>query len=160
MRSRHQERIALALLAPLLLVAGAGCAAKGGGGGPAPLLPRDSSGAYAAGQPANRGRASLASRVTLQDIERAGDMNLGAFIESRFTGVRVSQRGGDVSVFISGASFGAGTGALVLIDGSEGSLGSLTLRDVASIEVLKDSAASVYGVRGANGVLLVTTRKR
>ena len=48
----------------------------------------------------------------------------------------------------------------MLIDGTEGSLASLTLQDVASIEVLKDSAAAVYGVRGANGVLLVTTRKR
>ena len=52
--------------------------------------------------------------------------------------------------------------ALVLVDGMEvNDLTGLTPDMVESIDVLKDAAsASIYGVRGANGVILVTTRKR
>ncbi len=57
-------------------------------------------------------------------------------------------------------SVGTGTGALVLIDGVEGSLSQVNPEDVETIAVLKDAAsASVYGARGAFGVILVTTKK-
>jgi TonB-dependent starch-binding outer membrane protein SusC len=103
----------------------------------------------------------VVSRLTQEDIERAGTTNLVAFIESRLTGVRVVAAGGDYVVRIRGAaSFQNSVNALVLIDGIEGSLGSVHLRDVASIEVLKDSAVAIYGARGANGVLLITTKKK
>jgi TonB-linked SusC/RagA family outer membrane protein len=56
-------------------------------------------------------------------------------------------------------SIGNGTGALVLIDGVEGSLNQVNPDDIASISVLKDAAsAAVYGARGAFGVILVTTK--
>src|SRR5690606_26180297 len=51
---------------------------------------------------------------------------------------------------------------LVVVDGIpyEGSLSEINQNDVASIEVLKDaSAAAIYGARGSNGVILVTTKK-
>ncbi len=57
-------------------------------------------------------------------------------------------------------TFGANSGALVLIDGLEGDLNSIDPADIESFSVLKDaSATAVYGVRGANGVVLVTTKK-
>ena len=58
-------------------------------------------------------------------------------------------------------TFGASSGALVLIDGLEGDLSQIDAADVESFSVLKDaSATAVYGSRGANGVVLVTTKTR
>jgi TonB-linked SusC/RagA family outer membrane protein len=57
-------------------------------------------------------------------------------------------------------TFGANSGALVLIDGLEGDINSIDPADIESFSVLKDaSATAVYGVRGANGVVLITTKK-
>jgi TonB-linked SusC/RagA family outer membrane protein len=57
-------------------------------------------------------------------------------------------------------TFGASSGALVLIDGLEGDINSIDPADIQSFSVLKDaSATAVYGVRGANGVVLVTTKR-
>jgi TonB-linked SusC/RagA family outer membrane protein len=57
-------------------------------------------------------------------------------------------------------TFGANQSALVLIDGLEGDINSLDPADIESFSILKDaSATAVYGVRGANGVVLITTKK-
>ncbi|KAA6338491.1 TonB-dependent receptor SusC [termite gut metagenome] len=57
-------------------------------------------------------------------------------------------------------TFGANASALVLIDGLEGDINSLDPADIESFSVLKDaSATAVYGVRGANGVVLITTKR-
>lgn len=57
-------------------------------------------------------------------------------------------------------TFGANSSALVLIDGLEGDINSIDPADVESFSVLKDaSATAVYGVRGANGVVLITTKR-
>ncbi len=57
-------------------------------------------------------------------------------------------------------TFGANASALVLIDGLEGDINSIDPADIESFSVLKDaSATAVYGVRGANGVVLVTTKR-
>src|SRR5690606_21578816 len=57
-------------------------------------------------------------------------------------------------------TFGANSSALVLIDGLEGDLNTIDPADVESFTILKDaSATAVYGVRGANGVVLVTTKR-
>jgi len=54
----------------------------------------------------------------------------------------------------------AGTAPLVIIDGVPGNLNSVAPEDIESIDVLKDgSAAAIYGTRGTNGVILITTRK-
>ncbi|MBK5720340.1 TonB-dependent receptor [Dysgonomonas sp. Marseille-P4677] len=75
---------------------------------------------------------------------------------------RSGEPGKDFSEFwIRGIStFGAGQGALVLVDGIEGDLNTLDPEDIDSFSILKDaSSTAVYGVRGANGVVLVTTKK-
>lgn len=57
-------------------------------------------------------------------------------------------------------TFGANSSALVLIDGLEGDLNTIDPADIESFTILKDaSATAVYGVRGANGVVLVTTKR-
>ncbi|SHF93783.1 TonB-linked outer membrane protein, SusC/RagA family [Mariniphaga anaerophila] len=57
-------------------------------------------------------------------------------------------------------TFGANSSALVLIDGLEGDLNTIDPADIESFSILKDaSATAVYGVRGANGVVLVNTKK-
>ncbi|MFZ4261985.1 SusC/RagA family TonB-linked outer membrane protein [Sphingobacterium sp. HJSM2_6] len=57
-------------------------------------------------------------------------------------------------------TFGANSSALVLIDGLEGNINSIDPADIESFSILKDaSATAVYGVRGANGVVLVTTKR-
>lgn len=57
-------------------------------------------------------------------------------------------------------TFGANASALVLIDGLEGDINALDPADIESFSVLKDaSATAVYGVRGANGVVLITTKR-
>ena len=57
-------------------------------------------------------------------------------------------------------TFGAKSSALVLIDGLEGDINSIDPSDIENFSVLKDaSATAVYGVRGANGVVLITTKR-
>lgn len=57
-------------------------------------------------------------------------------------------------------TFGANSSALVLIDGLEGDINSIDPSDIENFSVLKDaSATAVYGVRGANGVVLITTKR-
>jgi len=57
-------------------------------------------------------------------------------------------------------TFGANSSALVLIDGLEGNINAIDPADIESFSILKDaSATAVYGVRGANGVVLVTTKR-
>lgn len=70
--------------------------------------------------------------------------------------------GEDMSEFwIRGIStFGANQGALVLVDGVERSFNEIPVEDIESFSVLKDaSATAIYGQRGANGVVLVTTKQ-
>lgn len=60
----------------------------------------------------------------------------------------------------AGHSIGNGGGALVLIDGVEGSLGQVNPNDIETISVLKDASSSaIYGARAAYGVILVTTKE-
>ena len=72
------------------------------------------------------------------------------------------QPGQNVSEFwIRGIStFGAGSSALVLVDGFERDMNEINIEDIESFSVLKDaSATAIYGSRGANGVVLITTKR-
>jgi TonB-linked SusC/RagA family outer membrane protein len=64
------------------------------------------------------------------------------------------------NIFIRGISSFGNTQPLVLVDGIQSSLDDISADDIESMQVLKDAgAASVYGVRGSNGVIVVTTKK-
>lgn len=69
--------------------------------------------------------------------------------------------GAGASFWIRGVStFGANNSPLVLVDGVERSLDLVDPEDVASFSILKDATATaVYGVRGANGIVLITTKR-
>ncbi|MDR2026942.1 MAG: SusC/RagA family TonB-linked outer membrane protein, partial [Prevotellaceae bacterium] len=72
------------------------------------------------------------------------------------------QPGKNISEFwIRGIStFGAGSSAYVLVDGFERDMSELNIEDIESISVLKDaSATAIYGSKGANGVVLITTKR-
>lgn len=92
--------------------------------------------------------------------------NIQNMLGGRVPGVISIQRSGEPGKNISEfwvrgiGTFGANSSALVLIDGLEGNLSEIDPADIESFSVLKDaSATAVYGVRGANGVVLVTTKR-
>ncbi len=87
---------------------------------------------------------------------------LGGRVAGVITSLTSGEPGKNISNFwIRGiGTFGANSGALVLVDGLEGDLSLLDPDDIESFSILKDAAATaVYGVRGANGVVIVTTKK-
>ena len=89
----------------------------------------------------------------------------GSFWGNHIAGIwqdRSGEPGNNFSEFwIRGMStFGASSSALVLIDGIEGNINDLDPADIESFSILKDaSATAVYGTRGANGVVVVTTKR-
>lgn len=87
---------------------------------------------------------------------------LGGRIPGIIAITRSGEPGNDFSEFwVRGIStFGAGSSALVLIDGVEGNMNDLDPADIESFSILKDaSATAVYGMKGANGVVIVTTKR-
>ena len=113
-------------------------------------------------------KVSVVGAITSVDI---GDLavpatSLNNSLGGRVPGVISIQSSGEPGKNISEfwvrgiGTFGANSSALVLIDGLEGDLSQVDPADVESFSVLKDaSATAVYGVRGANGVILVTTKR-
>lgn len=88
-------------------------------------------------------------------ITRMGDGAVGG-VQNRYSNGGID----DAQIFIRGKSTLNAQGALVLIDGVEGSLSRINPEDIEQFTILKDaSATAIYGVRGANGVILITTRK-
>lgn len=108
---------------------------------------------------------SVAS-VNVNDLKDIQATNTATLLQGRMPGVTVSsfsaQPGsdGDVEIKIRGIGTFGNSNPLILIDGVEGSLSNIPVGDIESISVLKDAAsAAIYGVRAANGVILVTTRR-
>lgn len=106
------------------------------------------------------------SSVKVNDIKDIPVSNTSSLLQGRMSGVTVSsfsaQPGaeGDVEIRIRGINTFGDSNPMVLIDGVEGSLNSVSPNDIENISVLKDAAsASIYGVRAANGVVLVTTKR-
>lgn len=106
------------------------------------------------------------STVTSDDIENASVTNSGNALYGKLSGLYVKQSAGtpgsDVpNLFIRGIGTNTGnTDVLILVDGIERGLDQVMLEDIESVSVLKDAAAlSLYGVRGANGVVLITTKR-
>lgn len=105
--------------------------------------------------------------VAMKDIENIPITRADQILQGRVSGVQVTQTnsepGGNVSIRIRGTnSITAGNEPLFVIDGfpGAGDLNSINPNDIESIDVLKDaSATAIYGSRGANGVVIVTTKK-
>lgn len=106
------------------------------------------------------------SSASGEDLQKEQGNDLGRPIQGRFPGVDVFQSPRGIQVRIHGVtSFSGNDQPLYVIDGtpqspnSGGILEGLNLNDIERIDVLKGSAASIYGVRGANGVILIATKK-
>lgn len=105
------------------------------------------------------------STVDVKDLQSPAP-SVANLLGGRAAGVISLQSSGEPGQNISEfwvrgiGTFGANSNALVLIDGLEGDLNTIDPADIESFSILKDaSATAVYGVRGANGVVLVTTKK-
>lgn len=91
--------------------------------------------------------------------------NLSNLIAGRVAGIIGVQRSGEpgydnAEIYIRGISTFTSSSPLILVDGVERSFNNIDPEDIASFSVLKDaSATAVYGVRGANGVILIQTKK-
>ncbi len=108
------------------------------------------------------------STVTSEDLERQPGRPIEEVLMGRFPGVEVSRTAdGGVAVRIRGTtSFRGSNEPLYVLDGVEiqpgpgGSLAGINPYDIASIEVIKDPAGeAMYGVRGANGIIIVKTKR-
>ena len=107
------------------------------------------------------------SQVSAKEITEMPITNLGQALQGRAAGVDVSQSGSKPGaaprILIRGRrSFNAGNDPLYVVDGIplSGGYEDINPNDIQSIEVLKDATATaIYGARGANGVILVTTKR-
>ena len=106
------------------------------------------------------------AKLKSDKIENAPVARLDQALQGKIAGVRVqnisSEAGADTQITIRGtSSIGSGTGPLLVVDGQPmpDGFSALNSADVESVEVLKDAAsAAIYGSRGTNGVILVTTK--
>ena len=106
------------------------------------------------------------TQTTGKQLERAGGVSsIGAALTGNLPGVITMSSTGmpgdeDPKIVIRGISSWNSSDPLVLVDGVERPMSSIDISSVQSISVLKDaSATAVYGVKGANGVILITTKR-
>lgn len=110
---------------------------------------------------------SAISHVGEKDFLTVSSLDPSMMIQGKVAGVSITNTGsGDpnnqASIQIRGVSSrSAGLGPLIVVDGVPGgNLTNINPNDIASFDVLKDGAASaIYGTRGSNGVIVVTTKK-
>ena len=106
------------------------------------------------------------SQVSSKELLKSPSGNVSQALAGKISGVITSQTSGapgadDAQIYIRGRATFAGDGQpLILVDGVEREFSQIAPDDIESISVLKDaSATAVYGVRGANGVMLITTKR-
>ena len=109
--------------------------------------------------------SSVAS-VKADNFVKGAVKDVGQLIQGKVAGLAITNPNGDptgsTQIRLRGTNTigGANTAPLVLIDGIPGELGTVASEDVESVDVLKDgSAAAIYGTRGTNGVILITTKQ-
>lgn len=104
------------------------------------------------------------TQVKAEDLEKTGTTDITSALAGKVSGLLVYSQNGapgqsDATLILRGLSSWNGNNPLVMVDGIERSMNMLSPTDIASISVLKDaSATAVYGAKGANGVILVTTK--
>ncbi|HEY4289043.1 MAG TPA: SusC/RagA family TonB-linked outer membrane protein [Puia sp.] len=114
-------------------------------------------------------KADVTSSVTTvksDDFVTGPVTDAGALLKGKVAGLSVSNPSGDPNaqsqILLRGTNTigGATTGVLIIVDGVPGDLLTVAPEDIAEISVLKDaSATAIYGVNGANGVIIITTKK-
>ena len=101
---------------------------------------------------------SAVSSLQVKDSDIQNYRDMYEYLEGRVAGVMVTP---DRRIIIRGiGTINGSTDPLIMVDGYEvQDLSVINPRDVKSVDILKDGSASIYGVRGANGVILITTKK-
>jgi TonB-linked SusC/RagA family outer membrane protein len=109
---------------------------------------------------------SAISTIKGTDLQKTFNTNLGNTLYGRLAGLTVTQRGNEPGnnspdINVRGiTTFGPGNRVLIIIDGFISDYEQLVPEEIEEISLLKDAAATaIYGSRGANGVLLVTTKR-
>lgn len=106
------------------------------------------------------------SSVSTKELKQSPVANLSNALAGRLPGLIAVQRSGTqgndaANLYIRGIATLNGTAPLVVVDGVEGrTISDIEPSDVESVSILKDATATaVYGIRGANGVILITSRR-
>lgn len=116
----------------------------------------------------NRNKNELTSAIGVVRSNKLSEnlvINPANALFGKIPGLSVLENGGtswenNPSLFIRGIGTFNDPSILVLVDGFERPISSLSLGEIESVAILKDAAAlSIYGLRGANGVLMVTTKR-
>ena len=109
---------------------------------------------------------SSVGSVKSEDFTAGALNDAGQLIQGKIAGLSVTNPSGnpvggtEISLRGNTTILGASTNPLILIDGVPGDFNTVAPEDIESIDVLKDgSAAAIYGSRGTNGVVLITTKK-
>lgn len=109
---------------------------------------------------------SSIATVKSENFTKGNVLDAGQLLQGKVAGLSVSAPSGDPTsgsqILLRGSTtlLGANSNPLILVDGIPGDLKTVAPEDIESIDVLKDgSAAAIYGTRGTNGVIIVTTRR-
>lgn len=108
---------------------------------------------------------SAIGSVKQEDMIQASRPDVASMIRGKIAGVNIASPDADplatAQVSLRGiTTINSGTYPLVIIDGVEGNINSVSPNDIEQIDVLKDgSAAAIYGTRGTNGVIIITTKR-
>ena len=105
-----------------------------------------------------KGLTYSVSTVGVKENDATAYRDIYEYLQGRVAGVQVTP---DKRIIIRGVNtINAGGDPLILVDGVETpDISDLNFHDIKSIDVLKDGSAAIYGLRGANGVLLITTKR-
>src|SRR5690554_2066773 len=102
------------------------------------------------------------SIVSEQVIEELNPIKIEQALQGTVAGVNVlpssGAPGAGIDITIRGVASNSVNRPLVIIDGYQGDLSTLNPSDIESISILKDAQAAIYGIAGANGVVLITTK--
>lgn len=105
------------------------------------------------------------SSVPVNNLQRIATPSLSNALAGSMPGIITRQSSGEpgydgAAIFIRGFGTWANRSPLILVDGVERDINNINTQEIESFSILKDaSATAVYGVRGANGVILITTKR-
>lgn len=114
--------------------------------------------------PLSESTASV-SVITSKTIDKRGARNIGNSIIGQGVGLQSLRKGGvyassNPTMYVRGLQSLSGSSALVLVDGIERDIANVSPEEVETVSILKDAAATaLYGYKGANGVILITTKR-
>lgn len=111
-------------------------------------------------------KKDITGSVSIVDVDALSNIPTGSAaqaLQGMASGVNIVSSGapgGNSNIFVRGVSSFGDTQPLVLVDGVQADLKDVNANDIESLQVLKDAgAAAIYGVRGANGVIIITTKR-